>query len=86
MKAGVSAASIARPMHPLRIERVAVHTDAEAPAVNGRKNGHVNGHANGNGNGNGKGRKSKAGANGAEVLVTTEAQGLPELLMEVGGE
>jgi hypothetical protein len=51
MKAGVSAASIARPMQPLRIERVAAHIESEV--ANG-KNGHSNG------NGNGKGRKKAA--------------------------
>jgi hypothetical protein len=51
MKAGVSAASIARPMQPLRIERVAAHIESEV--ANG-KNGHSNGI------GNGKGRKAKA--------------------------
>ena len=45
MKAGVAAATIARPMQPLRVERVAAHAEA-------------NGHS--NGNGNGKGRRSKS--------------------------
>jgi hypothetical protein len=46
MKAGVAPATIARPMQPLRIERVAAHV--EEP---------VKSNGNGNGNGNGKGRK-----------------------------
>jgi Protein of unknown function (DUF3326) len=49
MKAGVAPATIARPMQPLRIERVAAHVEA---------NGHSNGHS--NGNGNGKSRRAKA--------------------------
>jgi hypothetical protein len=72
MKAGVAPSTLARPMQPLRIERVDVHTEA-----NGKTNGHANG--NGNGNGNGKGRKSKA-ANGA----ATNGDTLPELAEVVG--
>jgi hypothetical protein len=81
MKAGLSAASIARPMQPLPVERVAVHEIEEVAA-----NGHANGHKNGHSNGNGKGRRSKAtGGNGA-APVTTETQDVPDLLVEVGGE
>jgi hypothetical protein len=88
MKAGVSASSIARPMHPLRVERVAVHTEEVVPSTNGRKNGHANGHSNGHTNGNGKGRKAKptAAAMGPELGVTAEPPVLSDLLMEVGGE
>jgi hypothetical protein len=69
MKAGVAPATIARPMQPIRIERVAAHVES-----NGNGNGHpTNGHANGHSNGNGKGRRSKTATavNGdsAEVLV-----------------
>ena len=81
MKAGVSAASIARPMQPLHIERVAVHEAEEVIETNGHKNGHTSGHS----NGNGKGRRSKA-TNGNGAAVAVEPQTLPELLVEVGGE
>ena len=59
MKAGVAPATIARPMQPLRIERVAAHVEAEV--ANGKANGHANG------NGNGKGRKAKAASSPAIV-------------------
>jgi hypothetical protein len=59
MKAGVAPAAIARPMQPIRIERVAAHVE-----TNG-KNGHTNGHT----NGNGKSRRSKA----APVEVADES-------------
>ncbi len=57
MKAGVSPASLARPMQPLRVERVAAQAE-----TSGKSNGHAgNGHTvNGQSNGNGKGRRSKA--------------------------
>jgi len=45
MKAGVAAATIARPMQPLRVERVAAHVETT---------GHANGHT------NGKSRRTKA--------------------------
>ena len=63
MKAGVAPASIARPMQPMRIERIAAEVET---------NGHANGHTNGHANGNGKGRRSKAAvaeANGILVEV-----------------
>ena len=44
MKAGVAPATIARPMQPIRIERIAAEVE-----VNGKTNGHANGHTNGNG-------------------------------------
>ncbi len=86
MKTGVAPATLARPMQPLRINRVG----AEEPVVvaNGKTatNGHTangNGHANANGNGhvngNGKARKVKS-------VVTVEAVAEPELLVEVGGQ
>jgi hypothetical protein len=53
MKAGVAPSTIARPMQPLRIERVAVHAQA-----NGKTNGH----------GNGKGRKKAAQVVADDVL------------------
>jgi hypothetical protein len=49
IKAGVAPATLARPMQPLRINRVG----AEEPVVAANGNGHVNG------NGNGKSRKVK---------------------------
>jgi hypothetical protein len=72
MKAGVAPATIARPMQPLRIERVAAHVEE-----NGKTNGHANGHSNGNGNGNGKGRK--------RATVVTSDDVLPEII-EVAGK
>src|SRR5215207_3051819 len=51
MKAGVAPATIARPMQPMRIERIAAEVET---------NGHANGHTNGHANGNGKSRRSKA--------------------------
>jgi len=74
MKAGVAPSTLARPMQPLRIERVAAEVE-----TNGKTNGHANGHTNGNGNGNGKSRRAKA-----VVAVTTEDV-LPELI-EAGGK
>jgi hypothetical protein len=70
MKAGVAPATIARPMQPLRIERVAAHEE-----TNGKTNGHANGHS--NGNGNGKGRKK------ATVVASDDV--LPEII-EVAGK
>lgn len=70
MKAGVAPATLARPMQPIRIERVA------APVVMLAK---TNGHA----NGNGKGRRAKA--NGA-AATNGNGHIVPDLLMEVGGE
>ena len=88
MKAGVAPATIARPMQPMRIERVAVHDAEEVIVANGHANGHKNGHTNGhcNGNGNGKSRKTKATNGNGAAVVTTETQVLPDLMMEVGGE
>jgi hypothetical protein len=88
MKAGVAPATIARPMQPMRIERVAVHDAEEAVVTNGHTNGHKNGHTNGhsNGNGNGKGRRSKATSGNGATVATSETQVLPDLMMEVGGE
>ena len=63
MMAGVAPASFARPMQPMRIERIAAEVET---------NGHANGHTNGHVNGNGKGRRSKAAvaeANGIMVEV-----------------
>ncbi len=74
MKAGVAPATLARPMQPIRIERVS------APVVTlAKTNGHTNGHT----NGNGKGRRAKANGTAA-----TNGNGhiVPDLLMEVGGE
>jgi hypothetical protein len=51
MKAGVAPSTIARPMQPIRIERISAPVET---------NGHINGHTNGHTNGNGKGRRSKA--------------------------
>ncbi len=80
MKAGVAPATIARPMQPLRIERVAAEVA-------------TNGHATGNGhsNGNGKGRRAKAAANspailagnGVEAIAQTDQDG-PAILEVVG--
>jgi len=64
MKAGVAPSTIARPMQPLRIERVAAHLEEE----NVKPNGHANGHTNGNGNGNGKGRKKAVAAAADDLL------------------
>jgi len=67
MKAGVAPATIARPMQPMRIERVAATVE-----TNGHANGHTNGHKNGHVNGNGKTRRTKTTVvetNGSEILV-----------------
>jgi hypothetical protein len=63
MKAGVAPATIARPMQPIRVERVAATVET---------NGHANGHKNGHANGNGKTRRTKTTVvetNGSEILV-----------------
>jgi hypothetical protein len=80
MKAGVAPATIARPMQPLRIERVAAHVE--------EANGKTNGHSNGNGNGNGKGRKRSA-SQSAAILASELAQSGqdgPAILEEVAGK
>jgi hypothetical protein len=85
IKAGVAPATIARPMRPIRIERVPAAAEAESEVVATNGNGHANGHTNGhsNGNGNGKARRSKTAAASA-AAPTGEI--MPELLIEVGGE
>jgi uncharacterized protein DUF3326 len=76
MKAGVAPATIARPMQPIRIERVAAEAEVE---VNGKTNGHTNGHANGHTNGtNGKSRRTKA-----PIVVTGSDS---EVFVEVNGK
>lgn len=80
MKAGVAPAALARPMHPIRVERVAAHAE-----VNGISNGHAtnglsNGHANGTANGNGKSRRTKAS------VVTVPADSDAEVFVEVNGK
>jgi hypothetical protein len=68
MKAGVAPATIARPMQPIRIERIAAEVE-----VNGKTNGHANGHTNGSNGTNGKSRRTKApvivGGSDSEVFV-----------------
>jgi hypothetical protein len=63
MKAGVAPATIARPMQPMRVERVSATVE-----TNGHANGHKNGHAT-----NGKTRRTKTTVvdttNGSEILV-----------------
>jgi hypothetical protein len=85
IKAGVAPATIARPMRPIRIERVPAAAEAESEVVATNGNGHAHGHTNGhsNGNGNGKARRSKTAAASA-AAPTGEI--MPELLIEVGGE
>jgi hypothetical protein len=73
MKAGVAPASLARPMQPLRIERVAAHAE-----TNGKTNGHAS-------NGNGKGRRSKAASTNVPV-VDESSNGATDELVEVGGK
>ncbi len=67
MKAGVAPATIARPMQPMRIERVSATVE-----TNGHANGHKNGHTT-NGHTNGKTRRTKTTVvdttNGSEILV-----------------
>jgi hypothetical protein len=71
MKAGVAPATLARPMMPLRIERVAAPVATNGHAANGHgANGHTNG------------RRKKAATNGA----ATNGNGKSKLLIEVGGE
>jgi hypothetical protein len=74
MKAGVAPATIARPMQPIRIERIAAEVE-----VNGKTNGHANGHTNGHTNGtNGKSRRTKAPVvvvNGSDSEVFVEVNG-----------
>ncbi len=74
MKAGVAPSSLARPMHPLRVERVAAHVE-----VNGKSNGHA---ANGHTNGNGKSRRAKASV----AIVPVDDNSLTNELIEVGGK
>jgi hypothetical protein len=85
IKAGVAPATIARPMQPIRIERVPAPAEAESEVLAANGNGHANGHTNGhsNGNGNGKARRSKAAAASA---AAPSGEIMPELLIEVGGE
>jgi hypothetical protein len=68
MKAGVAPATIARPMQPIRIERIAAEVE-----VNGKTNGHANGHT----NGNGKTRRTKTPVvvNGSDTEVFVEVNG-----------
>jgi Protein of unknown function (DUF3326) len=77
MKAGVAPATLARPMQPLRVDRVGTMAEAEVeeamPVVNSTANG--NGHSV-NGNGNGKARKAKPIA----VNGTKNADVEPELV------
>src|SRR5688572_24747144 len=58
IKAGVAPATVARPMRPIHIERIAAPAEIDVVSANG--NGHANGHT--NGNGNGKTRRSKTAA------------------------
>lgn len=70
MKAGVAPATIARPMQPIRIERIATEVE-----VNGKTNGHTNGHTNGT---NGKSRRTKTPVvvvNGSDSEVFVEVNG-----------
>jgi hypothetical protein len=87
IKAGVAPAAIARPMRPIRIERIPAAAESEVLVANGEShtNGHTNGHSNGhsNGNGNGKARRSKSAAASA-AAPTGEV--MPQLLIELGGE
>jgi hypothetical protein len=78
MKAGVAAATIARPMQPLRVERV------PAPAK-------ANGHA--NGNGKGRRAKAPASAHSPAILAGNAPDDLPQsdqdgpaILVEAGGK
>jgi hypothetical protein len=64
MKAGVAPSTIARPMQPLRIERVAAHVGEEV-----KTNGHSNG------NGNGKGRKKAVVVSGDVLPEIIEVAG-----------
>jgi hypothetical protein len=84
IKAGVAPASLARPMQPMRIERVAAHTEVELHTANG------NGHAtNGHTNGNGKSRRSKSAAASVAVVGDGVGTGLKAgipVLAEIGGE
>lgn len=85
MKAGVAPATLARPMQPMRINRVGAEEPVVAAATNGNgkaaTNGHANGHTNGNGSSaNGKTRKVKS------VVTVESALAEPEMLVEVGGQ
>jgi hypothetical protein len=80
IKAGVAPAALARPMQPIRIERVPAN--AADVARNGHANGRKNGQANGHANGNGKNRRGKS--NGVVATILPE-QVVPELA-EVGGK
>jgi hypothetical protein len=75
MKAGVAPSALARPMQPIRIERVAAHAE-----TNGKSNGHA---ANGHTNGNGKARRSKAAA---VALAVESTNGDSEVFVEVNGK
>jgi hypothetical protein len=73
MKAGVAPATLARPMQPIRIERVAAHAE-----TTGTTNDHA---ANGHTNGNGKSRRSKA-----TPVVVASTNGESEVFVEVNGK
>ena len=75
MKAGVAPATIARPMQPMRIERVAAEVE-----TNGKTNGHANGHANGNGNGKAAARRRP------RPPVDRRTADESEVFVEVGGQ
>jgi hypothetical protein len=89
MKAGVAPATLARPMQPLRIDRVGAPAEpvVEEAVVAAIGNGHTsngNGHStNGNGhavNGNGKARKAKA------AVAAKNGEAEAQLLAGVNGE
>jgi hypothetical protein len=74
IKAGVAPAALARPMQPMRVERVGVAAEATVSDV-------------ATGASNGKGRRAKAPANGASNGRSVKnGHANAELLVEVGGE
>lgn len=76
MKAGVAPATIARPMQPIRIERVAAHAETSGTANGQAANGHTNG--------NGKSRRTKATANSPAILAGETGES--EVLVGVNGK
>ena len=75
MKAGVAPATLARPMQPMRIERVAAQVEANGHDQWPRATAH------GNGNGNGTNGKRHEGAG-----HRPDRQRRGQVLVEVGGE
>jgi hypothetical protein len=74
MRNGVSPSTLARPMAPIRIEKVPAPKAAKVTVVSSNGNGHANGNGNGHTNGNGNGKaKTNGRTNGNGHAVTAKA-------------